>query len=100
MALEQRRPYVIYDKVEESFLARYNQKNPLNSSWSGFEEGAFLKNLQLFDTRREAQRARKELTVAFTEEPGGADFDILQVKPFVGYELVRWPKYLQKAYLL
>lgn len=100
MALEQRRPYVIYDKVFEQFLAEYNKENLLKSGWSCLEENGSLRAAHLFDTRREAERALKKLTAAYADTEGGADFTLLRVKPFVGYDLVEWPEYLQAPYIL
>lgn len=101
MALQQRRPYVIYDKVVGGFLAEFRERAPLKSGWTGFaDESPFLIGVQTFDTKREAERVLGKLSKAFAEEPGGSHFVILRVKPFVGYELEKWPAYISKPYLL
>lgn len=102
MALQQRRPYVIFDKVVEQFLADFNESNPLKSSWTGFEDDSALlaDDVCEFPTKREAEKSLKKLNEAFKDEPGGVDFALLRVKPRVMYELVKWPKYMQRSYLL
>lgn len=62
MAFQQRRPYVIFDKVVGQFLANFDERDPLKSSWTGFEDGSALlaSDVQEFSTRRKAESARKK----------------------------------------
>lgn len=80
--------YVIYDKVVQDFMTRFNKKSPLKSRWDSSAGDTGVEDAQVFTSKADAKGVVKQLEQAFKDEPGGVDFAIIRVKPITVYEFV------------
>jgi len=82
--------YVVYDRVVQDFLTRFNEKRPTRSRWEVAARETGVETAQVFSTKAEAHYVMRRLARAFKDAPGEMviDFALIRVKPVTVYEYV------------